>query len=72
MSSDAYKKGYDEGLAAAVVAMREAYEPILEATSKDSERLDWMFSLQCPSWFKTRDAIDKAMAENAEAGEGES
>ena len=35
----------------------------MEELVKDRKRLDWMFSLNCQSWFPDREAIDKAMEE---------
>ena len=72
-----YDEGHDEGGKAMLAAMQEIYEPILEATAKDSERLDRLQSshlaLYCSTegevWrkegiYKIREYIDAAMEES--------
>lgn len=59
-----YATGHGEGYKDAVAAMRETYEPMLEKTAKDSERLDFLLSTQ--SWLAmhqlgTRQEIDQSM-----------
>ena len=62
---DGSEAGYKNGYTTAVAAMREAYEPILEATAKDSERLDWILSDAAGFWLSSREDIDKEMEELA-------
>lgn len=69
-----YIEGFGKGYAKAVAAMREAYEPLLKATAKDSERLDWLMENDClQDWVNHRAAyglnegreyIDAAMKES--------
>ena len=74
------KEAYEEGYEAGGAVMREAYEPILEKTAKDSERLDWLIDNSSISmlrkdedgeeWWveldysEAREDIDKAMEES--------
>ena len=66
-----YEAGYSEGYATAVAAMQETYEPLLKATAKDIERLDWVIDsgflthrIRQSGATPTREDIDKQMQES--------
>ena len=51
---EGYEAGYSEGYATAVAAMQETYEPLLKATAKDIERLDWVID-KTSIWIPRKD-----------------